>query len=220
MNIDKQYDNEGMANEYAKESMETKENDLGRIFLSEQISKNDKSSFILDIGCGSGIDLESYKEIGFTNLYGIDPSINFLNEAKEILGNNINLSEGTFENIPFEDKKFDVVVSRFALHYCKDIFNAQKEVARVLKRGGKFIVVMANPTLDSIQEVDNDGNITMSLFKGKVFITYPPHTLSDIFSDDFFNIFELTNIYEYLGVAVDNNTKKLPDGLCFIAIKK
>mgnify|MGYP006057059917 FL=1 len=79
---------------------------------------------------------------------------------------------------------------------------------------------MANPTLDSIQEVDNDGNITMSLFKGKVFITYPPHTLSDIFSDDFFNIFELTNIYEYLGVAVDNNTKKLPDGLCFIAIKK
>ena len=60
MNIDKQYDNEGMANEYAKESMETKENDLGRIFLSEQISKNDKSSFILDIGCGSGIELEEY----------------------------------------------------------------------------------------------------------------------------------------------------------------
>lgn len=220
MEIHTQYDKDGMAGEYAKASLETKEHDFGRRFLNEEVAKSDKSSHILDIGCGDGIDLKSYKEMGFQYLYGADPSLEFITKAKESLRESASLSCGTFEELPFEDQKFDVVVSRFALHYCKNIIDGQKEAARVLKRGGVFVVVMANPVLDALQEKDAKGNITMSLFKGKVSITYPPHTVSEIFSDDFFDIFELKKVREYVGIAIDDNVKNLPDGLCFVAVKK
>ena len=66
--------------------------------------------------------------------------------------NNIQLSDGSAvsrfgkenqliaENLPFEDKVFDVVIAKDTLHHFSDAEKALSEISRVLKPGGLFIV--------------------------------------------------------------------------------
>lgn len=220
MNINNQYDVGNRSKEYISGSLETENSDLGRIFLKKEIDKLDRSSHLLDVGCGNGLDLKAYKEMGFSNLYGVDPSDNFINDAKKTLKDEVTLSKGTFEQLPFTDNSFDIIVSRFAMHYSKDLISSIKEVSRVLKVRGKFIVVISHPSFDTLQPKDTDGNITITLFNKKVSITFPQHTLSEIFSSEFLKLFELEMLYEYNGEERDENPYKIPTALCFVAIKR
>lgn len=123
-----------------------------------------KDLSILDIGCGNGIDLERYRSLGFENLYGIDPSTKLFEEIKSNTENKIELKEGTFENIPYEDNKFDILTSRLALHYTKDVTKAFKEMARTLKSVGKLIIVVSHPFADALEKKDEEGNVICYLF--------------------------------------------------------
>lgn len=209
-----------MAKKYASGSLKNIFNDLGRAFLRKQISLHPKKSSILDLGCGTGLDLQFYRSMGFTKLYGIDPSQKSLNEARKILPKNIELKSGTFEKIPYKKGFFDIVSSRHALHYSKDISLSLAEVSRVLKKGGKFIAVISHPFADALEKRDKKGNVSISLFGGEVHIAFPLHKLSDYFSKEFFEQFDLKGIYEYEGKERDGKTKNLYNTLCFIAVKK
>ncbi len=220
MEIKKQYESGDIASEYRNESNVIENTDLGRKFLREKIEKLPRTYSILDIGFGNGIDLKSYKEMGFNNLYGIDPSTKLFEEVRELTQNSVELKEGTFEKIPYDDKSFDVVVSRCALHYTKDVSVAIKEVSRVLKDGGKFIATVSHPLADALEVKDKDGNVMVSLFKNKVNVVFPMHTLSDYFSETFFELFDLDEKYEYSGEERDNFSVTTPNVLCFSATKK
>jgi ubiquinone/menaquinone biosynthesis C-methylase UbiE len=220
MGIEKQYDTGSTAKKYAEASIENSKRDAGRRFIYEQISALPRTSRILDVGFGSGIDLSVYAKMGFTNLSGIDPSSKFIEEAEKVLKESADLKEGTFECIPYEDGSFDVVTSRFALHYSKDIGKSLKEVGRVLKSGGKFVAVVSNPTADENETRDADGNITVTLFKGSVAITFPQHSLDEYFSEEFLDHFTLNTKYEYCGDEQDRSVSGLPNALALSATKK
>ncbi len=220
MGIEKQYDSGDTAKKYAEASIENLEKDAGRRFVYEQISVLSRTSRLLDVGCGSGIDLSAYSKMGFTHLAGIDPSRKFVDEAKETLKDSAELKEGTFECIPYEDGSFDVVTSRFALHYSKDIEKSLKEVARVLKSGGRFIAIVSNPVADAEEQKDTDGNITITLFNGKIIITFPQHSLGEYFGDEFLNNFILDTKYEYCGDEQDRTVNGLSNALAISATKK
>ncbi|MCB9812484.1 class I SAM-dependent methyltransferase [Candidatus Nomurabacteria bacterium] len=220
MGIEKQYDSGDTAKKYSEASIENLEKDAGRRFIYEQISALSRTSRLLDVGCGGGIDLSAYSKMGFTNLAGIDSSRKFVDEAKETLKDTAELKEGTFECIPYEDGSFDVVTSRFALHYSKDIKKSLKEVARVLKSGGKFIAIVSNPVADAEEQKDTDGNITITLFNGKVTITFPQHSLDEYFSEEFLNDFTLETKYEYCGNEQDRAVSGLPNALAISAKRK
>ena len=220
MNIEKQYDVDGLVRGYVDGSLENEQNDLGRQFLRERVDIFDRSSSLLDIGCGNGMDLKVYAGMGFTHLYGVDPSENFLQEARELLNGKIKLSEGVFEQLPFENEMFDVVVSRHALHYSHNLTRAAIEVARVLKSGGAFIVVISHPFADALLPRDEEGNVTATLFNGAVSIIFPQHALSDLFSASFLDLFELDLLYEYVGNERDGAVAEIPNTVAFIAIKK
>ncbi len=217
MDISKQYDLGDTAKKYAEESLHNLESDFGRIFLRKQVDQIEKTKIILDIGCGTGLDLQSYSTMGFSKLYGIDPSEKSLHEAKENISKDIELRIGTFENIPYGDAFFDAVTSRHALHYSKNIHDALLEVARVLKTGGKFIAVISHPFADHLEKRDAEGNILVTLFNGKVHLTFPLHTLSEYFSDAFFQHFKLESIYEYAGKERDSSANF--NTFCFVATK-
>lgn len=220
MGIEKQYDTGSTAKKYAEASIENLEKDAGRKFIYEKISALPRTSRILDVGCGSGIDLSAYSKMGFTNICGIDPSSKFIEEAKKVLEESADLKEGTFECIPYEDGSFDVVTSRFALHYSKDIEKSLKEVGRVLKSGEKFITIVSNPTADAKEQKDANGNITITLFKGSVTITFPQHSLEEYFGEEFLNNFTLETKYEYCGDEQDRAISGLPNALALSATKK
>lgn len=217
--INTQYDQRDFAREYHLESNSFKEKDPGREFLYNNMNSINRNSIVLDIGCGSGIDLQKYIEIGFVNLTGIDPSVNILKEAKA-LNPDITFNVGTFDNIPINDSSIDVVVSRHALHYSKDIQKALAEVYRVLKPGGIFIAVVSNPKFDSTLKQNDDDNIVTTLFKGKVTITFPKHFVEEYFGDGFVKSFDLLEKFEYNGPERDDYIEGANNTLAFVAKKK
>ena len=220
MEINKQYNNGDIAKRYNFGSLKNITNDLGRSFLRKEMLSISKNKIILDVGCGTGLDLQAYKDMGFSKLYGIDPSKKSLTEASKIISKKIGLDIGTFENIPHKDNFFDVVISRHALHYSKKIVSSIEEVGRVLKKGGKFIAIISHPLADSLEIIDKNNNVHVSLFNDEVKIVFPLHKISDYFSERFFDLFELKGVYEYIGTERDGKTKNMNNTLGFVAVKR
>jgi len=93
---------------------------------------------ILDFGCGYGRILEELKRNGFSNLAGVDIAENMIEIAKANLpGADLKVNAGV--NIPYEDKRFDVVIVAAVLTCISDNEEQKKliaEVKRVLRIGG------------------------------------------------------------------------------------
>jgi ubiquinone/menaquinone biosynthesis C-methylase UbiE len=177
-----------------------------------------KGEKILDIGCGGGDDIAWFEKQG-AEVYGIDISTAMLELARKNVAHPENIKEGSYQNIPFPENYFDVVLGRFSLHYLKSFDSAYKEIARVLKRDGTLVQLVSHPTFDSSHTADSGGNIHIELYSGKVIVSFPPHTFNDYFSTTFNNLFELKGQDE--DVSLDaKNPNKLPEMLFYKAIKR
>jgi ArsR family transcriptional regulator len=55
--------------------------------------------------------------------------------------NNVELRSGTIEALPIEDAKLDVAILFLVAHFITDPAKAMTEIKRVLKPGGKLLVV-------------------------------------------------------------------------------
>lgn len=103
-------------------------------------------SSILEIGCGAGAKVEALSEYFQSDGYGIDPSKEAITVATERLSpENIKLDfqTGIAQQIPFSDKKFDLVFFGFCLYLVEpnEIFKAVMEADRVLRNGG-FLAIL------------------------------------------------------------------------------
>ncbi|MBS0975059.1 class I SAM-dependent methyltransferase, partial [Serratia rubidaea] len=54
---------------------------------------------------------------------------------------NIQTQQGMAETLPFADGEFDLVISRYSAHHWHDVGQALREVKRVLKPGGRAIMM-------------------------------------------------------------------------------
>ncbi len=98
---------------------------------------------VLDVGCGTGFLSLILADLGH-EVTGVDLSEGMLNRAKEKAkesGYNILFKIEDAENLYFEDSTFDVVVERHVLWTLPDPEKAIKEWIRVLKKGGKLILI-------------------------------------------------------------------------------
>ncbi|MGA9406927.1 MAG: class I SAM-dependent methyltransferase [Bacteroidota bacterium] len=87
---------------------------------------------VLDVGTGSGIFAEAFSH-RVKSVTGIDPNPEMLKAAKTFVPGGTFLS-GTVENIPLEDKSFDIVFMGHVLHESDDIVKALSEAKRVAKK--------------------------------------------------------------------------------------
>ena len=120
-------------------------------YLASVIQKHTSSShpFILDLGVGPGLlSVEIFRKMPQATIIGIDPLIKMLQLAK---GNVKNVDYQTFEpligiseNIPLKNSSVDLIASRFSLPYWTQPNKSFKEMARVLKPGGKVIFEALN----------------------------------------------------------------------------
>ena len=96
---------------------------------------------ILEIGFGTGRNLTHYPPT-VRRIEAIDPDLDLdrlsmpriAHAAIEVDFHHLNA-----EHLPFEDERFDTVVSTFTLCSIPDVVHALGEVRRVLKRGGQFL---------------------------------------------------------------------------------
>jgi len=105
--------------------------------LSPQI-KNKNNLEILDAGCGTGGMILCLQQFG--KVQGIDLSKEALNYCRKRGLKNI--FQASVEKIPFPDKTFDLITSFDVLYHqwVKDDLVAIREIYRVLKPGGYFLV--------------------------------------------------------------------------------
>ena len=107
-------------------------------FLREMVEKipNSKSQIrILDVGCGTGANLEMLADFGAAE--GVDIS----DEALEFCrAKGLKTHKGLAEKLPFPDESFDIVTALDVVEHLDDDVAGLKEMHRVLKRGGKTLI--------------------------------------------------------------------------------
>ncbi len=100
---------------------------------------------ILDLGCGTGLELEQYMRINPTaRIMGIDLSREMLDALKRKFpeNNDLELICGSYFDVPLGTDRFDAAVSAESLHH----FTAERKLSlyrrlhRALKRDGYFIL--------------------------------------------------------------------------------
>jgi len=102
---------------------------------------------LLDIGSGtSSFSIFMKNENPTLDIYDIDGSMEMLRIAEKKIKDeslNIKLEEALAENIPYPDNHFDNIVAVFLFSYIPKTIKpyAFKELNRVLKPGGKLIMV-------------------------------------------------------------------------------
>jgi ubiquinone/menaquinone biosynthesis C-methylase UbiE len=100
---------------------------------------------IVDIGTGPGILLfEIRKLLKDAILMGVDSSPSMLkianNRVRELNLKHFEFRLGLAEQIPIDQEQIDIVVCLNSLHDFHDASKTIKEVSRILKRGGLFIL--------------------------------------------------------------------------------
>ena len=111
----------------------------GRSFLN--IRPND---ILLDLGCGGGRNIQ-YFLTKANKVYGIDYSRTSVDIARALNDNDIKdgrcqIIEGDVKNIPFDDNSIDFVTAFETIYFWKDIEACFREIYRVLKDGGEFLI--------------------------------------------------------------------------------
>jgi SAM-dependent methyltransferase len=122
----------------------TTEGYLGQVdLIAERLSK-DSATRVLEVGCGVGYNSRNlairFPDVGFL---GVDLSPNHVKSATKEAGrlSNIKFEQGDFHRLRFEDGFFDATFAVECLCQGTDWPGAVAEVQRVLKSGGRFIVI-------------------------------------------------------------------------------
>ncbi len=95
---------------------------------------------ILDIGCGSGFFANLAAQSGAI-VTGLDATEPLIEEAK-LRNPSVNFLTGEMEELPFDDRCFDIVCGFNSFQYAADIPHALQEARRVLKDNGKIAVII------------------------------------------------------------------------------
>ncbi len=99
------------------------------------------SSYVLDVGCGSGKVSELfYKKTSPLEMIAIDKSFEMFKEAVSLhKSTKINYKNYNIENISFK-KKFDVIISNSSLQWFKNIKTSLSNIQAHLSDNGRFYV--------------------------------------------------------------------------------
>ena len=102
---------------------------------------------VLDIGCGGGNTLARIAErVTEGHLVGIDYAETSVEASRAfnaalIAAGRMEILHGSVESLPFEDGHFDAVVTVESFYFWPNPEECLKEVARVVKKGGTFLLL-------------------------------------------------------------------------------
>ena len=140
------------------------------VYISEfafecvNINEDDR---ILDIGCGGGINIAKFLKLAH-EVDGIDYSE--VSVSKSIEKNKIAVDEGrckiiqaNVSSIPFEDNSYDLVSAFSTIFFWPDLVESFKEVLRILKPDGQFMIAQGtdgtNPEDEELNDAEKGINI-------------------------------------------------------------
>ena len=129
----------------------------------KQAAKKLNPGSVLDLGSGTGASYSDLKNFDVTALDPDEKMLSLNNFKKKVVGRG--------EELPFEENSFDNVLCCFVWRNMADTEKALNEVYRVLKPGGKFILLdMTRPKNFFLKLLHKIGTFALLHFVG--FITF------------------------------------------------
>jgi SAM-dependent methyltransferase len=111
-------------------------------FLWAVLGLIDPALVVGDLGCGTGQLTETVAPY-VRRVISVDGSTDMLDAARHRLGGakNVELRQGDLENLPIDSGELDVAMLSLVLHYSPSPARALSEVGRVVRKGGRVLVV-------------------------------------------------------------------------------
>jgi ubiquinone/menaquinone biosynthesis C-methylase UbiE/DNA-binding transcriptional ArsR family regulator len=111
-------------------------------FLWAVLGLIDPTLVVGDLGCGTG-QLTEVVAPHVTRVISVDGSDDMLEAARERLSGatNVDIRRGELESLPIESGELDVAMLSLVLHYSPEPPRALAEVGRVVRTGGRVLVV-------------------------------------------------------------------------------
>lgn len=96
---------------------------------------------VLDVGCGTGSDLELYHQ-GGCKVHGVDLSTSMLKVARRKFGESAELWLADAAHIPYQNESFDLVLCTHTLHEIPPEHRSSvvREMIRVVKNNGRLLI--------------------------------------------------------------------------------
>lgn len=118
---------------------------------------------ILELGCGTGHWSEFLSELGYI-ITATDISDAMLEVAKQKNLTNVSFQKADAEHLPFGNETFGTVVSITMLEFTANPDNVIREIYRILKPGGVFILGCLNKRSEPGKAKDNDETFRQANF--------------------------------------------------------
>lgn len=135
---------------------------IGSLWAIERLNLDENKELnILDIGCGGGQNLLNLSnKFKNSTLFGIDyspTSISLSNEICQGIKNRVFLEVLDVHKMSFSDNKFDLITAFETLYFWENLDIAFKEIKRVLKKDGKFMIFLEGTTKQTLEKWENLG---------------------------------------------------------------
>jgi SAM-dependent methyltransferase len=156
---------------------------------------------VLEIGCGGGNNLWFMAELGF-EVSGIDGSHTAVEAAENLFGMRGvkgDFRQAYFENLPYDDAVFDIVIDRGGTVCCDfaGIKRAWEEGCRVLKSGGVFIAFMLNENHPLFRSAVNGDDVAEYKDGGRTLRKIRVGDLSGLSSVSFIKYEDIAEIFSF-----------------------
>jgi 2-polyprenyl-3-methyl-5-hydroxy-6-metoxy-1,4-benzoquinol methylase len=111
--------------------------------IEKHFSSIDRNLRILDICCGDGRGLQKFKELGFTNVTGVEICDEKIKFSKEINSNilKVDICAGPFEL----GEKYDIIYSSHSIEHVLNPEYTIKNIMNYLKDDGIFFLILPYP---------------------------------------------------------------------------
>lgn len=141
------------ARDYAVSPIHAQGPDLQRMLATAAVAPHER---VLDVGCGAGHTALTFAPHA-REVVALDITAQMLDVVRQLASqrglSNLGYQLGAAESLPFEDASFELVTSRYCAHHYADPTRATSEAARVLRGGGRYLLVdtvaSEDPALDT-----------------------------------------------------------------------
>jgi ubiquinone/menaquinone biosynthesis C-methylase UbiE len=223
MDLAKQYNN--FADDFSKNhDLGENSNNLNREVFYSHLDFVKPGMKLLDLACGDGTDLVYYKKLG-ADIYGLDASDELIKIAETKL-EGVNLKVGLFENIPFEDNYFDIVLSKYAIMTSANMEPVFKEIHRVLKPGGMMMYLVTHPFRQFFEKKEEKADyfeqkiVDSHILGDTVTVKEPTHIMTEFLNNFLFKNFDVQSYDECWDPAAEFIDGKKYPGFFILKAKK
>lgn len=129
---------------------------------------------ILDLGCGDGLYGRELLAAGCSSYTGLESARSMVDMASQnFQGTPAELIHSKIEDWSFPLERFDMVVSRLALHYIADLAVTFAHVYQALRPGGRLVFSVVHPVITASDKSRAGGGLRQDWIVDDYFVSGP-----------------------------------------------